>query len=417
MEEATGILLLVGAGLVNGSFTAPMKWILDHNHRTHWKYQHCWFLYTISALIIYPWSFALIFIGPTTLLDAYQEVGFSDWFWPIVCGLAWGVGSATLGIGIERIGLSLGTALVLGVTSSFGSLGTLVAFRTDKIFTYEGLLTTLGVVVTIIGLIVISLAGDQKEKEENSLHLRFKDHSSRNLLQENRLSQVERNLNGEEILSDDITKGFEGSIEGGRKQFISGLTICILSGILGAFQNFGLQLSEDLVDKVKDKGVSEVEATFSALCLVISSLGALGNGAPAVWRLFKEDEWHLFITGDLSTPDDSQFVQSGYSAINSSSRYRNRVYKSLLKQYGLCFFGMGGFWFSGILLYGWGAQLLDNFSISWALFMCTTIMTSNFWSVGFGEWSNCSSYVIKIFFLGIFILTSAVVLLAGAVAV
>lgn len=407
MEQVGGILIVIGAGCLNGSFSVPMKWILENNHLTHWKYEHCWFLYTISALVILPWSFALIFVGPDELFDSYQDLSFTEWFLPMICGFGWGLGSATLGIGIDMIGLSLSTAIVLGITSSFGSLGSLILFRPDDIISYEGLLTTLGVIVTVLGLTLVSYAGHLKDSQEGSLRLeKLKNKLPGNVLYETgEDSQSSSELNS----SDEHTHGFESTFQE-QSNFTYGLIICIMSGVLSSFQNFGFQLSDNLTDDLKDRGKSELEAMFAVLCLVISSLGALGNGAPALWKLFKSNEWNLFFFGDLTT--DIEIRNS-----TASSTYHSRVLNSLIKHYALCLLGMGGLWFAAVLFYGLGAQLLDNFAVSWALFMCTTILTANTWSVGFGEWSNTTNEITKFIVSGLLVLTLAVILLASAVAV
>ena len=47
-----GIAIVVLAGILNGSFAAPMK-------RMHgWEWENSWLLFAISGLLIFPWLIA-----------------------------------------------------------------------------------------------------------------------------------------------------------------------------------------------------------------------------------------------------------------------------------------------------------------------------------------------------------------------
>ena len=48
-QLAIGIGLVLVAGLLNGSFAAPMKGM------TAWRWENSWLIFAITGLIIFPW--------------------------------------------------------------------------------------------------------------------------------------------------------------------------------------------------------------------------------------------------------------------------------------------------------------------------------------------------------------------------
>src|ERR1700737_2365847 len=122
-----GIAVVTLAGLLNGSFAAPMK------RMSAWRWENSWLLFAFSGLIVFPWiinfatvpNVASVYAGasPTTLAKVFAF------------GLLWGVGATLFGLGISRVGMALGFALVLGITASFGSLLPLGILHPDQLLT------------------------------------------------------------------------------------------------------------------------------------------------------------------------------------------------------------------------------------------------------------------------------------------
>lgn len=46
---ASGLAIVAGAAVVNGSFTTPMKYILAHNKNNPWQWEHIWLLYSVGT--------------------------------------------------------------------------------------------------------------------------------------------------------------------------------------------------------------------------------------------------------------------------------------------------------------------------------------------------------------------------------
>jgi len=112
-----GIAIVVVGAIINGSFTAPMKFILAHNHRNPWQWEHIWFLYSLGTVsshhcayltspfshffltgyTVFTWLGAFMFIGIAPIIATYNTLQGSDLILPMFFAFGWGVGSCLLG--------------------------------------------------------------------------------------------------------------------------------------------------------------------------------------------------------------------------------------------------------------------------------------------------------------------------------
>ncbi|MEI9905543.1 MAG: L-rhamnose/proton symporter RhaT [Asticcacaulis sp.] len=80
---------------------------------------------------------------------------------------AWGLGGLTFGLTMRYLGLSLGMAVALGLTTVIGTLGPPIfqgtlgalAAKPGSVYTFAG------IAVVIIGIVIVALAGNAKEKQ------------------------------------------------------------------------------------------------------------------------------------------------------------------------------------------------------------------------------------------------------------
>jgi len=131
MQDATiGILLLVAAGIMNASFTLPMKFTQK------WAWENTWTVWTVCALLILPTLAALLTIP--NLGTVYKNAGAQNVIMVASCGLAWGIAQVLFGLAVHAIGIALGFAIVLGLSAAIGSLIPLIRLHPEKIFTPAG---------------------------------------------------------------------------------------------------------------------------------------------------------------------------------------------------------------------------------------------------------------------------------------
>jgi len=191
----SGLAVVVLAGLLNGSFAAPMKRI------TGWRWENSWLIFALSGLVVFPWI--INFATVPNVPNIYAGASASTLLKVVLFGLLWGVGATLFGLGISRVGMALGFALILGITASFGSLFPLAILHSEQLGTKRGLALIAGTIVMIVGLVFLALAGRTRERDL-------------------------------------------GTADGVRSGFTVGLVICIFSGIFSSMLNFSFVFGDEL---------------------------------------------------------------------------------------------------------------------------------------------------------------------------
>ncbi|MFP5207699.1 MAG: L-rhamnose/proton symporter RhaT [Acidobacteriota bacterium] len=151
-----GVVLAVVSGIMNGSFTLPMRFL------GRWDWEHVWSLFiAVSCLVMpaviltveVPNSWAILAGAPSQALAIAAVAGF-----------AWGFGAIMFGQSVSAIGISLANTLVLAISSSLGSLLPMILLARQRLFEPEGLRILEGVAVAVIGIVFCGYAGHLREK-------------------------------------------------------------------------------------------------------------------------------------------------------------------------------------------------------------------------------------------------------------
>ena len=154
-----GILLHAVGGFAAGSFYIAFKKVRN------WSWESYWLVNGLFTWVIMPWTIALITVPE--LGTILSEAPAKSVFWTLFFGLMWGIGNLTFGLSLRYLGMSLGMALTLGLTTTFGTLvppmfmgefGTLVRSA-------SGLTILGGILVVLVGIAVCGWAGLSKERE------------------------------------------------------------------------------------------------------------------------------------------------------------------------------------------------------------------------------------------------------------
>jgi L-rhamnose-H+ transport protein len=244
-----GIGLVILAGLLNGSFAAPMK------RMSAWRWENSWLIFALTGLIIFPW---IITLATVPEVGAVYSGASAATLWKVVLfGIAWGVGSTLFGIGISRVGMALGFAIILGITASFGSLFPLAVLHPEELHSKRGEALMIGTAVMIVGLLFLAFAGKRRERDEGS----------------------------------------SGSTRSG---FALGLIICIFSGIFSSMLNFSFVFGDEIRVRALAAGASASMAANPIWSLTVSG-GFLSNLIYCVYLLNKNKTWGVYREGDAST--------------------------------------------------------------------------------------------------------------------
>ena len=154
-DVAFGVVLSLVAGIINGSFAAPTK------YSKQWKWENIWAVWAVVALFILPWSFGMVTIP--NLLAIYGDAELRPLLLLIGFGIGNGLAQICFGLGLAAIGLSLGFAIAIGISTALGSLGPLVILHPELIPTAKGMTIIGGVLLILAGIVVCAIAGRMKE--------------------------------------------------------------------------------------------------------------------------------------------------------------------------------------------------------------------------------------------------------------
>jgi L-rhamnose-H+ transport protein len=209
---SVGIILAIIAGIINGSFAAPVK------YAKIWKWENIWSVWAVFGMVVFPWLVVAITIPHP--LAVYQGGGPQNLLMLIAFGLGFGLAQIFFGLGIAAVGMALNFAIAIGLSTVLGSLLPLLIQHRERMFTQQGAMIFLGVLLVLIGIIGCALAGSMKDK-----HLGAADPRPRE--------------------STAVSMSFK-----------AGLVIVILAGVGSPLINFGLAFGDTLKDIAGQQGVS-----------------------------------------------------------------------------------------------------------------------------------------------------------------
>lgn len=215
-----GLTLILAAGAMQGAFPLPMRFARV------WEWENLWFVASLAGLVIFPWCIA--FYTVPSPWAAIQAVSGRDLLSIAIFGAGWGVGGLLFGLGVHRVGLSITTAVVIGLTSTLGSILPLVLWNPQELSRRPGHLAMGSVALTLCGLIFCSLAGYRRERESTELSFR-------------------------------------------RGSYWAGVVICILSGLLSPMFNFALIFGAPLVRAAENVGARIVDGPNVVLAVAMTA--------------------------------------------------------------------------------------------------------------------------------------------------
>lgn len=213
MNPALGVLLHAVGGFAAGSFYLPLKKIKG------WAWESYWLVNGIFSWLIMPWLVALLIVPD--LSAVWAEAPTSSMGWAYLYGVLWGIGGLTFGLTMRYLGLSLGYALALGLTAMFGTILPPIYFGefVELVTRNSGLVTLLGIGVTLVGIAFTGWAGTAKDRE---------------------LSEAEKK---EGVREFDLVKG---------------IWVAIFAGIMSACMAFGIAAGQPIAEAAVAHGTPQL---------------------------------------------------------------------------------------------------------------------------------------------------------------
>jgi L-rhamnose-H+ transport protein len=241
----TGTLLAVLGGVIHGSFALPMKGM-----QKRWAWENIWLVYSVVGLICLP--LLLAFATVPSLGEVYRGTSLSLLLWVALCGAGWGIGGTLFGLGISRIGMALGFAIILGMTSCLGSLIPMLVLHPAGLNTPNGHVLLMGLAVVLVGIVICARAGALRDRDREA-----------------------------------------ASPTGARGAFAAGFLICIASGILSPMLNIGFNFGEPIQKAAAAHG-AVLGMDANSIWVPGLAGGFLINAGYSIYLLCKNKTWCRF---------------------------------------------------------------------------------------------------------------------------
>lgn len=238
-----GLLLLLVAGLFQGSFGLGMK------KYKPFSWEAFWALFSIVAMMIIPVIWVMLEIPNFT--KYFEGVPLSVLIPGAICGFIWGITAIGFGKAIDIIGISLTYGIAMGVSAAVGSLYPLLTGK--EIPSSKFLIgLSVGMIIMITGVIILTKAGIERDKDSKKETAR-KD-----------------------------------------EKFKIGLLLAFISGLGSAAQNVGFTYAGTVSNLAVADGINGTSASLLAW-LVVFSGGFIANFGYALLLLFKNKTFSNYI--------------------------------------------------------------------------------------------------------------------------
>lgn len=354
MQVLLGVIFHFLGGFASGSFYIPYKKVKG------WHWESYWIVGGLfSWLVVPPIAAYLTIPGFADIISgtAGNTLALTYFF-----GVLWGIGGLTYGLGVRYLGVSLGSSIILGLCMVFGALIPAIYYDFNPVAGKDtfssmvgstwGMVILAGLVLCIIGIIISGKAGVMKERQ---------------------LSIAGTDPHGVEVKTE--------------YKFALGMFVSIVSGVLSACFNFGLEAGQSLATVANDawKAANPGDGEF----------------------LFRNNVVYIVILwGGLTT----NFIWC--MILNARNKtfgdYTNKQ-TPLLKNY--LFAALAGTtWFLQFFFYGMGESKLGNGPSSWILHMAFIILVANMWGILLKEWKGVNKKTSRTVALGIIIIILSVLL-------
>ena len=201
---AEALLLILAAAIMNATYTLPMK--LNRK----WAWEHSWLAFSVLGVALVPTLIAILTVPD--LWPIYRQTARGTLLWMAFFGVGWGVSLVFFGLAIPLVGIAIAFTISLSTSAASGSLLPLLTQHPERIFTTQGAVILLGILLIALGVTVCGKAGMERDRTKNT--------------------------------------------KTGKPHFIRGFLFALISGILGSLLNLGLAFGDGIQHAARVRGAS-----------------------------------------------------------------------------------------------------------------------------------------------------------------
>ena len=332
MSVLLGLLIIAVGSFCQSSSYVPINKVRE------WSWESFWLTQGLFAWLLFPLLGALLAVPAGSSLGAILGANPSAALAAVGSCVLWGVGGLTFGLSMRYLGVALGQSIALGTCAGLGTLLPAL-FGGMNLLEGEGLILLLGVCITLAGIAVIGYAGSLR---------------SQNMTEEERRAAVKDFA---------LTKG---------------LLVALLSGVMSACFNLGLQAGAPLAVE----GGNPIFASLPAT-LMVTVGGFLTNEAYCLYQNARNKSFGDYGRRDLWA--------------------NNSLFCALA----------GGLWYSQFFGLSVGMSFFAEGSViaafAWCILMALNVTFSNVWGILLKEWKGVSGRTIAVLVTGLALLIFSLV--------
>jgi hypothetical protein len=269
MSAALGVAAAVCSGLANGSWNLPTKPDAPRSvyAGTVWAWENIWFVANV-LIPIFNTALVLAVVGPSVLSEVFAEAEPRHLWAICVPSLAWGWGGVGFGQAIKRLGVALGTSIVMGIIVVIGTALPAI-LDADELTATQASGVALGVALGVAGFVAGGRAGllrDRALEKEKQTHVDVEvvDHARSDDV------VAKAGLGGGKDTSRDAKLRESPSDSGGSSSdsFWVSILWCLAGGVLSSMLQFAFVFGGAVVDLAKNKGVPDAAAAMPGVVAV-----------------------------------------------------------------------------------------------------------------------------------------------------
>lgn len=316
MSIVIGLLIIAIGSMGQSSSYVPINKIKE------WSWENFWLMQGVFAWLVFPLLGALMANSFPELITIYKS-DISASLQTVGYGVLWGIGGLTFGLSMRYLGIALGQSVALGTCAAFGTLIPAVLSGMN-LFSPQGLVLLLAVMVTLVGIAIVGYAGSLRSKN---------------------MSEEER----KKAIKDFALK--------------KGLLIALFAGVMSACFNLGLNAGEPIRLASISLGAKGLFA-LNPVILLVTIGGFVTNFIYCTYMNYKNKT-----SGEIFRSSKSVLINNLlFTALAGLLWYTQ-------------FFGLG----MGQSFFEPGSVMM---AFSWSILMSLNVIFSNVWGLILKEWKG-----------------------------
>jgi len=241
-STSAGVGLAVLAGLMSGNCMLPSKFLRA------WRWENMWAVFSLVSLIVLPCGLALGLVHH--LPEIYESLSVAQLVAPIGFGMCWGVAQILFGISVDRLGLGLAYAIIVGMGAALGTLVPMLTIGGGAFSRRTLVAVLLGIVLMAAGIALTTWSG------------RLRDGTNRAGIPPRR--------------------GYRASI-----------LLAIVCGLLAPMLNFSFAFGQEIAKQSVAAGNSTLLASYAVWPIGLAG-GFVPNAGYALYLLWRRGSWREF---------------------------------------------------------------------------------------------------------------------------